>query len=66
MLKVIKNMYSKMSSKMTTNARQSENFPQAKGLMQGECLTLFLFYINKLETNIKAIKEIGVTMNGQK
>ena len=68
MLKVIMNMYSKMSSKVRTNAGESENFPQAKGLMQGECLspTLFACYINRLEKKINAIKEMGVTMNGQK
>ena len=48
MLKVINNMYSKMSSKVKTNESQSESYPQAKGLMQGECLspTLLAFYIN--------------------
>ena len=37
-----------------TNASESENFPQAKGLMQGECLspTLFACYINELEKKI--------------
>ena len=43
MLKVIMNMYSEMSSKVRTNAGQSENFPQAKGLMQRECLSPTLF-----------------------
>ena len=43
MLKVIMNMYSKMSSKVRTNAGESENFPQAKGLMQRKCLSPTLF-----------------------
>ena len=30
MLKVIMNMYSKMSSKVRTNASENENFPQAQ------------------------------------
>ena len=68
MLKVIMNMYSKMSSKVKTSEGQSESFPQAKGLMQGECLspTLFASYINKLEDHINEINEMGVTMNGKK
>ena len=58
MLKVITNMYSKMSSKVRTNAGESENFPQAKGLMQGECLspTLFACYINEREKKIISVK----------
>ena len=59
MLKVIMNMYSKMSSKVRTNAGESENFPQANGLMQGECLsrTRFACYINELERKINAIND---------
>ena len=68
MLKIIMNMYSKMSSKVKTSEGQSESFPQAKGLMQGECLspTLFASYINKLEDHINEINEMGATMNGKK
>ena len=68
MLKVIMNMYSKISSKVKTSEGQSESFPQAKGLMQGECLspTLFASYINELEDHVNEINEMEVTMNGKK
>ena len=39
MLKVIMDMYSKMSSKVKTSEGQSDSFSQAKGLMQGDCLS---------------------------
>ena len=68
MLKVIMNMYSKMLSKVKTSEGQSYSFPQAKGLMQGECLSpaLFASYINELEDHINGINEMRVTMNGKR
>ena len=68
LLKMIKNMYSKLKCQVRTSAGISDHFSQANGVMQGECLspTLFAAYINEIERLMNNNDEMGVHVNGVK
>ena len=68
LLKMIKNMYSKLKCQVRTSAGVSDHFSQDNRVMQGECLspTLFAAYINKIERLMNNIDEMGVHVNGVK
>ena len=59
-------MYSKVKSKVRTNAGYSDTFNLTTGLMQGECLSpsLFSSFINDLDEAMDDVESMGVTIYG--
>ena len=61
-------MYSKLKCQVRTSAGVSDHFSQDNGVMQGECLspTLFAADINKIESLMNSIDEMGVYVKNVK
>ena len=68
MLKMIVNIYSKVTSKVSTEGASTVTFNLWMGLMQGECLSpsLFAMYINDIEDYFNKIDNAGITIKGRK
>ena len=65
-LTIVMNMYSKVKSKVRTNAGCSDTFNLTTGLMQGECLSpsLFSSFINDVDEAMDDVESMGVTIHG--
>ncbi len=68
MLYMIKNMYSKIKSRVKTTEGSTDTFPLESGVMQGECLSpsLFSLYINDIVMCIDNTDGMGVVLSGTK
>ena len=67
-LKIIMNMYSKLSSKVRTASRMSDPFNLECGVMQGECLSpsFFALHINEIASKMNEIPSMGLMFGDRK